>query len=85
MPRIVVYSGPGCPYCDRARMLLQKKGATFQEINVRADQSKLLEMMQKTGGKKSIPQIFINDRYIGDCDELYLLDSIGKLDPLLKS
>jgi glutaredoxin 3 len=84
MPRITVYSGPGCPYCDRAKALLSKKGAKFQEINVRSDQSKLLEMMNKTG-KKSIPQIFIDDKHIGGCEELYTLDAQGGLDPLLKA
>lgn len=85
MPRIVVYSGPGCLYCDRAKMLLQKKGAAFEEINIRADLSKREEMIKKSGGKQSIPQIFIDDKYIGDCDELYALDAKGGLDPLLKA
>lgn len=84
MPRIVVYSGPGCPYCDSARKLLRKKGAKFQEIDVRADRSKLLDMMSKSGGRKAIPQIFINDQYIGGWDELSALDAKGGLDPLLK-
>lgn len=83
MPRIVVYSGPGCPYCDRAKALLKKKGATFEDINVRADPAKLEEMLRKSGGKKTIPQIFINDKHIGGCEELYALDAKGGLDPLL--
>jgi glutaredoxin 3 len=83
MPRITVYSGPGCPYCQRAKALLQKKGAVFEEIDVRADPAKLDEMMKKSGGKKTIPQIFINDQHIGGCDDLYALDAKGGLDPLL--
>jgi glutaredoxin 3 len=83
MPRIVVYSGPGCPFCDRAKALLKKKGASFEDINVRADPAKLEEMMTKSGGKKTIPQIFIGDKHIGGCDELYALDAKGGLDPLL--
>jgi glutaredoxin 3 len=83
MPRITVYSGPGCPYCDRAKALLKKKGAAFEDINVRADPAKLEEMMTKSGGKKTIPQIFINDQHIGGCDDLYALDAKGGLDPLL--
>ncbi|MGE3622298.1 MAG: glutaredoxin 3 [Bdellovibrionales bacterium] len=83
MPRIVVYSGPNCPFCTRAKMLLQKKGAAFEEINVRSDPAKLEEMKAKSGGKQSIPQIFIDDRHIGGCDDLYALDARGGLDPLL--
>ena len=85
MPKIVVYSGPSCPYCQRAKMLLQKKGAAFEEIDVRADVSKLDEMKQKSGGKQTIPQIFIGSQHIGGCDDLYALDAAGKLDGLLAS
>jgi len=83
MPQITVYSGPSCPYCERAKALLKQKNAAFEEINVRADAAKLAEMMEKTGGKRSIPQIFIGDRHIGGCDDLYALNSAGKLDALL--
>jgi glutaredoxin 3 len=83
MPRIIVYSGPHCPYCDRAKLLLKKKGAAFEEFDVRADAARLAEMMEKSNGKRSIPQIFIGDRHIGGCDDLYALDSAGKLDGLL--
>ncbi|MGB9152951.1 MAG: glutaredoxin 3 [Alphaproteobacteria bacterium] len=83
MPQITVYSGPSCPYCDRAKLLLKKKGVAFQEFDVRADADRLAEMMQKSNGKRSIPQIFIGDRHIGGCDDLYALDSAGKLDALL--
>jgi glutaredoxin 3 len=85
VPRITIYTGPNCPYCERAKMLLKKKGVAFEEFNVRDDSAKLEEMMQKTGGKKTVPQIFINDRYIGGSDELHALDAAGKLDPLLSA
>jgi glutaredoxin 3 len=85
MPRVVVYSGPNCPYCARAKLLLQKKGAAFEEINVRADPAKLAEMKEKSGGRQTIPQIFIDGKHIGGCDELYALDAAGELDPLLAS
>ncbi len=85
MASITVYSGPNCPYCQRAKMLLQKKGAKFEEIDVKADPSKRDEMLQKSGGKQTIPQIFINGQHIGGCDDLYALDSAGKLDGLLAS
>ena len=84
MPKITVYSGPNCPYCMRAKALLQKKGVQFEEIDVRADEDKLNEMKLRSGGKQTIPQIFVDGRYIGNCDELYALDAKGGLDPLLK-
>ena len=83
MPKITVYSGPSCPYCQRAKMLLQKKGAAFTDVDVKADAAKFDEMLAKTGGKKTIPQIFIGDKHIGGCDDLYALDAAGKLDALL--
>ncbi len=85
MAQIIVYSGPNCPYCDRAKLLLKKKGAAYTEYNVRADSDRLAEMMEKSHGKRTIPQIFIGDRHIGGCDDLYALDSAGELDPLLAS
>jgi glutaredoxin 3 len=85
MPRIVVYSGSNCPYCDAAKKLLQKKGVAYEEIDVRADPAKRDEMLKKTGGKKTIPQIFIGDKYIGGSDDLHALDAAGKLDRLLAS
>jgi len=85
MARITIYSGPSCPFCVRAKALLQKKGAAFEEIDVRAEPAKLEEMLKRSGGKKTIPQIFINDQHIGGCDDLYALDAKGGLDPLLKA
>jgi len=83
VPQIIVYSGPNCPYCERAKMLLKKKGAAFADFNVRTDPAKLAEMKEKSGGKQSIPQIFIDGKHIGGCDDLYALDAKGGLDPLL--
>ena len=83
MPHITVYSGPSCPYCQRAKMLLQKKGVAFEEIDIRADASRRDEMIKRSGGRQTIPQIFIGDKHIGGCDDLYALDAAGKLDPLL--
>ncbi|MBV8549208.1 MAG: glutaredoxin 3 [Alphaproteobacteria bacterium] len=85
MADITVYSGPSCPYCDRAKLLLKKKGAAFTEVNVKADPAKLEEMMTRANGKRTIPQIFINNQHIGGCDDLYALDAAGKLDSLLAS
>jgi len=83
MAQITVYSGPNCPYCQSAKALLKKKGAAFEEFDVRADETKFAEMLAKANGKKSIPQIFINGEHVGGCDDLYALDSAGKLDGLL--
>jgi glutaredoxin 3 len=83
MADVIVYSGTPCPYCVRAKMLLQKKGVAFQEIDVTANPEKRIEMMEKAAGRKSIPQIFINGAHIGGCDDLYALDAAGKLDALL--
>lgn len=85
MADITVYSGPNCPYCDRAKMLLKKKNAVFEDFNVRDDTAKFDEMLTRSNGKKTIPQIFINNQHIGGCDDLYALEASGKLDSLLAS
>jgi glutaredoxin 3 len=84
MPTIEIYTTRVCPYCVRAKDLLKKKGQTFKEIDVTEDQALRETMMQKAGGRRTVPQIFIGDRHIGGCDDLYALDKEGKLDDLLK-
>jgi len=84
MPHVTVYSGPSCPYCTKAKALLDRKKVTYEEFNVKADEGKLNEMLERTGGRKTIPQIFINNQHIGGCDDLYALNDAGKLDELLK-
>ena len=83
MAHVVVYSGPFCPFCTKAKALLDRKGVAYDEYNVREDEAKLQEMLEKSNGKKTIPQIFIDDRHIGGYDDLYALDGAGKLDALL--
>lgn len=83
MPKVIVYSGQNCPYCVRAKQLLTKKHITFEEYDVRADATAREEMLAKSNGKQTIPQIFIGDKHIGGCDDLYALDRAGQLDPLL--
>lgn len=83
MPQIIVYSGPNCPYCVRAKALLKKKGAAFEEVNVKADAVQFEEMLSKSNGQRTIPQIFINGIHVGGCDDLHALDAAGKLDKLL--
>jgi len=81
---IEIYSGDYCPYCSRAKALLNKKGAPFTEYNVKADPAQRETMMSRTNNARTIPQIFINNQHIGGCDDLYALDKAGKLDPLLQ-
>ncbi len=83
MAEVIVYSGPSCPYCVRAKELLKRKGAAFTEYNVKEDAARFDEMFAKTGGRKTIPQIFINGQHIGGSDDLHALDAKGGLDPLL--
>ncbi|WP_296056367.1 glutaredoxin 3 [uncultured Amphritea sp.] len=82
MPQITVYSNNWCPFCRRAKMLLNHKGASYNEINIEAEPGARQEMIQ-CSGRTSVPQIFINDLHVGGCDDLFALEQQGKLDPLL--
>jgi len=83
MAEIVVYSGPQCPYCVRAKELFKRKGVAFTEYDVKSDTARFEEMLAISSGRRTIPQIFINGQHIGGCDDLYALDAKGGLDPLL--
>lgn len=83
MANIEVYSGDFCPYCSRAKSLLKKKGLEFSEYNVRKDIQRQAEMQDRAPGSRTIPQIFINDRHVGGCDDLYALERRGELDSWL--
>jgi len=83
MRRVKMYTSPICPYCVRAKSLLQDKGAEIEEINVLMDSQARQEMELKSGGRRTVPQIFIGDVHVGGCDDLYALEGTGKLDPLL--
>ena len=82
MKNITIYTTNTCPYCIKAKALLNKKNAIFTEINVE-DEEKRNKMMELTSGKRSVPQIFIGDQHVGGCDDLYELDRQSKLDQLL--
>lgn len=82
MANVVLYTTPICPYCVRAKSLLQRKGVTYEEIDLSRNNELRLQIMQKTK-QRTVPQIFINEQHIGGCDELYALDRQGALDPLL--
>ena len=83
MKNVEIYTGPLCAFCDRAIALLNKKGVSFKEINLASDPNKMDEMIKKTNGMKTVPQIFADDTHIGDCDYIHELDNKGKLDKIL--
>jgi len=80
MSSIEVYSSSFCPYCVRAKALLNKKGLKFVEYNIRTEPERLSEMLQRSNGARTVPQIFINNRHVGGCDELYALERRSELD-----
>jgi glutaredoxin 3 len=83
MKNVTVYTTNFCGYCIRAKALLQKKGAAFTEINVYDDDAERERLAAKTGGRRTLSQIFIGETHLGGCDDLYALDAKGGLDPLL--
>lgn len=83
MAHVVIYTKPGCPYCHRALALLERKGADFEEIVASNDPEKKAEMVQRSGGRMTFPQVFIGERHVGGSDELHALDARGELDALL--
>ncbi len=84
MKEVIVYSKEVCPYCVKAKNLLQRKGVSYTEIKINTDAQKE-EMIKKSGGRMTVPQIFIGETHVGGCDDLYALEASGKLDDLLKS
>jgi len=80
---VQVYSTSYCPYCDRAKALLRKRDVPFEEIDVTHDQEKRAWLVQATGGRRTVPQIFIDDQPVGGSDDLHALDSKGELEKLL--
>lgn len=82
-PVIEVYSSMLCGFCARAKRLLEAKGARYDEIDIMLQPRRRPEMIERAGGRTSVPQIFIDGQHIGGCDELYALEQRGNLDPLL--
>ena len=83
MPKVVIYTASLCPYCHMAKELLQTKGVDYDEIDVTGAAALRAEMRVKSGGRSTVPQIWIGERHVGGCDDLYALDRTGALDPLL--
>lgn len=83
MKPIEIYTSPLCGYCHAAKRLLDQKGLSFSEIDVMRDPSRRPEMVQRAGGRTSVPQIFIGETHVGGYDDISALERAGKLDPLL--
>jgi len=83
MAQVLIYSSPWCGYCARAKKLLTAKGVRYEDVDVDSDPRRRVEMQEKAGGRTSVPQIFIDGRHVGGCDDLHALDEAGKLDELL--
>ncbi len=80
---VEVYTWSTCPFCIRAKALLAKKGVEFTEHCIDGDEAARTVMAERSHGRRSVPQVFINDQHIGGCDDLYALNSANKLDALL--
>ncbi|MDO9474581.1 MAG: glutaredoxin 3 [Caulobacter sp.] len=83
MAKVTIYTRPFCGYCARALSLLEAKGADFEEIEAGMDPNLRREMMERSGGGATFPQIFVGEKHIGGCDDMLALDRAGKLDPML--
>ncbi|MFN3077638.1 MAG: glutaredoxin 3 [Alphaproteobacteria bacterium] len=84
MADILIYTSTTCPYCVRAKRLLEKKGAAYQELNVETSSELRDEMLLRSNGRRTVPQIFIHGQHVGGCDDLYAMESAGTLDGLLR-
>ena len=85
MTKVEIYTKLFCPYCTHAKALLRSKGVEFEETDITMDPAGRAEMLQRAEGRTTVPQIFIDGRGIGGCDELVALDRAGELDPLLQA
>ena len=81
--KVEIYYWTTCPFCTRARALLDSKSVDYTGYDITGDEAARAKMIERTGGPKSVPQIFINDQHIGGCDDLHALDGQGKLEELL--
>ena len=84
MKNVTVYMGPMCAFCDAAKRLLNRKNIPYKEINIAIEEEKMDEMLKKSNGKKTIPQIFFDNHHVGGYEELRALEKENKLENLLK-
>ena len=85
MTRALMYCTASCPFCQAAERLLAGKGVPIDKVRVDLEPARRAEMVEKSGGRRTVPQIWIGERYVGGCDELYALERAGGLEPLLKA
>jgi glutaredoxin 3 len=83
MPKITIYTTSTCPYCAAAKRLLNEKGAAYEEIDVTGNPELRAVMTERANGRRTVPQIFIDELHVGGFDDMNALDKAGKLDPLL--
>ncbi|MCB1784156.1 MAG: glutaredoxin 3 [Alphaproteobacteria bacterium] len=83
MSKVEIYTWKTCPYCIRAKKLFDTKGVKYTEYDITGDDAARAKMVERTGGPRTVPQIFINGQHCGGCDDLHALDALGKLDELL--
>jgi len=83
--KVEIYTWSTCPFCLRAKSLLNNKGVNFTEYSIDRDEDARAKMAQRANGRRSLPQIFINDNHIGGCDDIHALERQGKLDEMLAS
>ncbi len=83
MKNVEIYTGPLCAFCDAAKRLLARNNIPYQEINIALEEGKMDEMLSKSNGKKTIPQIFFDEHHVGGFEELRALEKEGKLNSLL--
>jgi glutaredoxin 3 len=84
MARVEIYTKMFCSYCTRAKRLLEQKGVSLEEYDITMGGPDRATMIQRAGGRTTVPQIFIDGRHVGGCDDLHALDARGQLDPLLE-
>ncbi|RLB72911.1 MAG: glutaredoxin 3 [Deltaproteobacteria bacterium] len=84
MVEVIIYSTQVCPYCVKAKQLLSSKGVDYKEIDISQDPALVEEVQTRSGGRRTVPQIFIGDYHVGGCDDLFALDAAGELDAFLK-
>lgn len=84
MARIEIYTSPFCPYCQRAKALLQEKSVEFEEHDVSVEPGARQKMQERAGGRRTVPQIFVDGRHVGNSDELVNLNRLGRLDAILQ-
>ena len=83
MPKVEIYTKATCPFCIRAKRMLDMKNVEYEEYEISRDEEKRAEMIERSGGARTVPQIFIDGEHIGGCDDMFAMERAGKLDDKL--